>query len=130
MNFWGWFGYLADDQDVNSTYWDIELAAAVTKTFNQRVTISAQGNFIDADKIVYGQLEQCYVSALLSDRTRTLLTVGKFNTNFGLEPRDFWDRTTGTTSLLFGAQPQDMVGFMVSQPLGDSGVTLRPFMSH
>src|SRR5262249_17782623 len=59
----------------------------------------------------------------------TLLTVGKFNANFGAEQRNEWDRLTGTTSLLFGAQPQDLVGIMLTQPLGDGDVTLRPFVT-
>src|SRR5439155_12656340 len=74
-------------------------------------------------------LEQGFVSMRLFDDAGTLLTIGKFNANFGVEPRDFWDRRTGTTSLLFSAQPQDLIGVMVTQPIGDTGLTLRPFVS-
>ena len=35
----------------------------------------------------------------------TIFTVGKFNAPFGIERRDFWDRLTGSTSLLFHALP-------------------------
>jgi hypothetical protein len=129
VNVWGWFGELFNTQDENRNYWDVETGLGITKTFNQRVTLSAQGNFIDASRNLRGELEQAYGSALLWERSQTILTVGKFNANFGIEARDFWNRTTGTASLLFGAQPQDLIGFMVTQPIGDTGVTLRPFMS-
>ncbi len=68
-------------------------------------------------------------SLAISQQAQTLVTVGKFNANFGIEARDFWNRTTGTTSLLFSAQPQDLIGVMVTQPLGNTGITLRPFIS-
>jgi len=126
VDVWGWIGALhTSDND----YWDGELSVGITKTFDQRVTLSAQGNFIDANGELRAELEQGYVSALLFPNSQTLLTVGKFNANFGVEARDFWNRRTGTTSLLFGAQPQDLVGAMLTQPLGDSGVKVRPFIS-
>ena len=36
---------------------------------------------------------------------------------------------TGTPSLLFGAQPQDLVGAMLTLPIGETGLKLRPFVS-
>ena len=85
-------------------------------------------HFLDSDDHPRGFLEQAFVTAELSDHAGTLLTAGKFNAGFGVEPRDAWDRLTGTTSLLFGAQPQDLIGLMLTQPLGDTAVTLRPFV--
>lgn len=126
---WGWFAYMRNNQDRDSETWDIELSLAITKTFDQRVTISAQGDFIDANGETRVELGQGYLSALLFEETQSILTVGKFNANFGVEGRDFWNRTTGTTSLLFGAQPQDIVGLMLTQPIGDSGWRLRPFLT-
>ena len=126
---WGWVSDLQNNSHPRSNYHDLLLSLEITKSFQQRVAITAEGNFIDADGYGRVELEQGFVSALLSTQTQTMLTVGKFNANFGVEPRDFWNRRTGTTSLLFGAQPQDLIGLMVTQPVGDTGVTLRPFMS-
>jgi len=124
---WGWAGVLHNSE--GTTYWDLELSLAITKTFDQRLTISAQGNFIDANGTFRAELGQGYASWLLSEDMGTILTLGKFNANFGVEGRDFWNRRTGTTSLLFGAQPQDIVGAMLTQPLGDGDLKLRPFIS-
>ncbi len=82
---------------------------------------------MDADGHWRGELQQLYISILASQEAQSIITLGKFNANFGLEGRDFWERTHGTTSLLFAAQPQDIVGLMLTQPLGDSHITLRPF---
>lgn len=126
---WGWFAFLKNNQRTDSQVWDGELSLAITKSFNQRVAISAQVNFIDANDAKRIEWEQAYISTLLSDEGQSLLTIGKFNANFGVEPRDFWNRRTGTTSLLFSAQPQDLVGAMVTLPIGESGIKLRPFIS-
>jgi hypothetical protein len=127
LDFWGWIAGL--HQPGNKDYWDLVLSMAVTKSFDQRVTISAQGNLISANGDWRLELGQGYLSALLLEDCGTIFTIGKFNANFGLEQRDFWNRPTGTTSLLFGAQPQDLIGFMVTQPIGDSGIKVKPFVS-
>ena len=127
LDLWGWIGDLNTSEGNN--YWDAELSVGITKSFDQRLTLSAQGNFIGANGVSRAELEQGYASALLSEQSQSLLTIGKFNANFGVEARDFWNRTTGTTSLLFGAQPQDLVGAMLTLPIGDSGVKVRPFIS-
>ena len=63
-----------------------------------------------ADDHWRGELEEAFVSLLVSEDSQTILTLGKFHADIGVEPRDFWDRLTGTTSLLFAAEPQDLVG--------------------
>ena len=129
VNVWGWLSELHNDQKEYNNYYDAEISLGVTKSFSQRFTLSAQGNFIDANGIRRGELEQGYASLLLNPAQGSILTVGKFNANFGIEGRDFWNRTTGTTSLLFGAQPQDLVGVMLTLPIGDTGIKLRPFLT-
>jgi Putative beta-barrel porin-2, OmpL-like. bbp2 len=129
VDFWGWFSYLRNDQDDYQNIYDIQLSLSVTKSFNQRVAVSGEVNYINANGSSRAELEQGFASLLLSKEQNSLLTVGKFNANFGVEARDFWNRTTGTTSLLFGAQPQDLVGVMLTQPIGQTGVTIRPFIS-
>jgi hypothetical protein len=126
---WVWLGDLQNNAHPPSNYYDVVFSLALTKSFDQRVAVTAQGNYINANGTNRAELEQGFVSARVFEPTETLLTVGKFNANFGVEPRDFWNRRTGTTSLLFGAQPQDLIGFMMTQPIGNTGVKLRPFMS-
>ncbi len=125
---WAWFSYLHNDQSDNN-FTDTLFSLSVTKSFAQRVAVSVEANYMNADGHWRAELEQLYVSIMACPDTQTLITVGKFNANFGIEARDFWNRTHGTTSLLFGAQPQDIVGAMLAQPIGDTGVTLRPFVS-
>jgi hypothetical protein len=129
ITFWGWFADYQNNQKEYSNYYDTELSLGITKSFDQRFAVSAQGNFIDANGERRVELEQGYGSFLLNPNQGSFVTVGKFNANFGVEARDFWNRTTGTTSLLFGAQPQDLIGVMVTQPIGDTGVKVRPFVT-
>lgn len=130
VNVWGWISYLHDTNSDHDSYWDGEVSLNVTKSFADRFSVSVQGNFIDANTHAFGQLEQAFASLRLSESTNTILTVGKFNASFGVEQRDFWNRLTGTTSLLFGAQPQDLIGVMLTQPIGESGFKLRPFIAN
>ena len=126
---WIWLGYDRNNQHSSSHYEDAELSLAITKSFSKSVAATVQGNLIDATGYGRVQLEQFFVTAVAFEKPGTLVTIGIFNANFGIEARDFWDRTTGTTSPLFGAQPQDLVGLMVTQPIGDTGITLRPLVS-
>ncbi len=126
---WLWMSYLHNDQSSDNNIYDLQLSLDVTKTFGRRVATSFEGNFIDANGERRVELEQGFISFLLSEKSQTLLTVGKFNANFGVEARDFWNRTNGTTSLLFAAQPQDLIGVMITQPIGNTGITLRPFIT-
>lgn len=126
---WLWVSDLQNNADPSSNYIDGQFSLAVSKSFAQRIAVTVQGDLIDADSSYRGRLGKGFVSALLSEQTQTILTVGKFNANFGVEGRDPWNRDTGTTSLLFGAQPQDLIGLMITQPIGDTGVKLRPFLS-
>lgn len=129
VNLWGWFSYLHNDQSEYSNLYDVELSLDVTKSFGQRVALSGEVNFLDANGELRTELEQGYLSALLWKDGGTIFTLGRFNANFGVEARDYWNRDTGTTSLLFGAQPQDLIGLMVTQPVGTTNLTLRPFLS-
>ena len=45
---------------------------------------------------------------------------------FGVEPR-LLDRSTGNPSFCC-AQPQDLIGIMVTQPVGQTGVKLKAFV--
>ncbi len=127
INGWGWFSYLHNSKP-KSDFTDTVLSLDITKSFAQRVALTFEGNLIDADGQWRAEAEQLYLSVRPLDDYAGYVTLGKFNANFGLEERDFWDRTHGTTSLLFGAQPQDLVGLIASLPLGSTGVTLRPFI--
>lgn len=129
MTAWGWLGGTHTSSSQYSNYFDAEVGLGISKSFDQNVTIAAQGNFIDANGVARGEWEQGYVSAVVNRDNGAFITIGKFNANFGVEARDFWNRTTGTTSLLFGAQPQDLTGCMITVPVGETGVTLRPFLS-
>ena len=131
LDAWGWLGGLvsATPDNGSSDYYDLELGLGISETFGESLKVAAQGNFIDANGNIRGELEQGYLTAKVWDAGQTLVTVGKFNANFGVEARDFWNRTTGTTSLLFGAQPQDLLGVMLTQPIGQTGIELRPYLS-
>src|SRR5450432_1221070 len=128
---WGWLGDLANNAPNThpNNYYDLELGLGISETIGENFKIAAQGNFIDANGELRGELEQGYITEKVWKAEETLVTVGKFNANFGVEARDFWDRRTGTTSLLFSAQPQDLIGVMVTQPIGETGIELRPFIS-
>jgi hypothetical protein len=127
INAWAWFSYLHNSAPKNDIT-DTVLSIDITKSFAQRIAFTFEGNLINADGQWRGEVEQLYVSTRPSEDYAGIITVGKFNTNFGVEERDFWQRSHGTTSLLFGAQPQDLVGIIASLPLGSTGVTLRPFV--
>lgn len=126
---WVWLAWLKNDEPKQSSIWDAEVSLQATKSFSQRVAISAQVNFIDADDYQRVEWEQVYASAKVFEEGDTFVTVGKFNADFGVEGRDFWERTSGTPSLLFAAQPQDLMGAMITQPVGETGLKLKPFIS-
>ncbi len=128
VNVWGWFSYLYDSDSDNRSYWDADVAAGATQRLGDRLALTAYMHFIDDNNHTLGFLEQAFATAKASEKFQTLITAGKFNANFGVEPRNAWDRLGGTTSLLFGAEPQDLLGVMVTQPLGNSGLTVRPFV--
>lgn len=51
--------------------------------------------------------------------------MGKFNSPFGVEARDFWDWLAGSSSLHFKAQPRDLTGLMLTQRIAETGVKVR-----
>jgi hypothetical protein len=129
INVWGWLSYLGSTDRSDHSYWDADLAAGATQRIGDRMAVSGEMHFYDANDSMRGFLEQAFVSVRLSNSTDALLTVGKFNAGIGLEPRNAWDRFGGTTSLLFGAEPQDALGIMYTQPIGKTGITVRPFVT-
>jgi hypothetical protein len=130
VNAWGWFSYLHNSGDEYKDYWLGDVALAGTASIGDRIAATAEMHLIDDQNSVSGFLEQAFVSASVFPTLGTLVTVGKFNANIGVEPRDEWDRFGGTASLLFGAEPQDLIGVMITQPLGNTGLTLRPFIAN
>ena len=126
IDVWGWLGDLQTSEDTN--YYDIHLSLGITKSFDQRAAITLQGDYINADGDDRLALNQGFLSVLLSETDGTIFTIGKFHSNIGVEGRDFWERRTGTTSLIFGAQPQDIVGAMLTIPFGDH-VKVRPLIT-
>jgi hypothetical protein len=128
LGFWVWLTYLHDTGKDMTTFWAWEVELSASKTFSSRLATTVELQFIDTNRGIFSEIEQAFLSIVLHEKTETLLTVGKFNAPFGTEQRDFWDRLTGTVSLLFYAQPQDLTGIMLTQPVGDTGITLKPFL--
>jgi hypothetical protein len=129
LGFWGWVSYLYTPQADRSTFWAWEAELDITKTFTDRIAASADIDFTDTPfDEARARIEQLFLSVVLPNKHETLVTAGKFNAPFGVEPRDFWDRLTGSTSLLFRAQPQDLTGIMITQRLDKGRVVLRPFV--
>jgi Putative beta-barrel porin-2, OmpL-like. bbp2 len=128
LDAWGWLSYAPAIPHNRENYWDLDLALGATQRLGDRLAATADIHFLDSNGSPRGQLQQAFVTAELSEKSGMLLTVGKFNSPFGVEPRNAWDRVGGTTSLLFGAEPQDLLGVMLTQPLGDTRITARPFV--
>jgi len=126
---WAWGSYLNASRATQRSNGDGQLSLDVTKSFGGRVAVTTEWSLFAADDHWRGELEQAFVSVLISEQAQTVVTLGKFHADIGAEPRDFWDRLTGTTSLLFSAEPQDLVGIMLTQPLGETHVTLKPFVA-
>ena len=125
MTFWVWLSYIYRDQPPRSTFWAWEVELSVTKVFTDAIAATFDIDVIDTSNGARVELEQAFLSLLVWREHATVLTLGKFNAPFGIEPRDFWDRLAGSTSLLFRAQPQDLTGVMLTQPVGP--VTLQGF---
>jgi|GEM_PF-3732913 len=129
INAWGWFSDLHDSLRDTHFYWETDVSLGVTQRFSDQLAGTADVHFIGEATTARGFLEQAFLTANVLPKSQTLLTFGKFNANFGIEPRNEWDRVAGTTSLLFGAQPQDLVGLQMFQPLFDDRLTVRPFIA-
>jgi hypothetical protein len=129
VGLWGWYSQVHTSDSDAPNYWDGQIAATATKSFSGNAALTTEMSFIDDNNVLRGQLEQAYLSVVLSKNANSYLTVGKFNANFGVEPRDFWYQQDGTTSLLFSAQPQDLIGVMLTYPVPDSHVKLEPFLA-
>ena len=129
LNAWGWLSYTPAIPHNRENYWDMDLALGATQRFGDQMAATADVHFLDSNGTPSGELQQAFVTAQLSEKNSTLLTIGKFNANIGVEPRNAWDRLGGSTSLLFGAEPQDLLGIMLTQPLGNTHLTARPFIA-
>jgi hypothetical protein len=128
ISFWGWLSYIASPQLEYSTFWAWEGEIDITKSFTECLAASADFDFEDTDDDAEANIEQLFVSILFPSHNDAILTAGKFNAPFGVERRDFWDRETGSTSLLFRAQPRDLVGLMYTQPCNAANLTFRTFV--
>jgi hypothetical protein len=126
--FWGWLSYLATPQAQESTFWAWEAELDLTHSFTDRLAASADIDFVDTNDGAWPNLEQLFLSMLFPEWNDAIFTAGKFNAPYGIERRDFWDRRTGSDSLLFDALPQDLTGVMWTQPWGATGVTFRAFV--
>jgi len=133
--FWGWVSYFNSPQADISTFRGYEAEIDVTKSFSGCVAASADIDFYDTNEYynfvqsgaATPHIEQLFLSVMLPE-TDTICTFGKFNTPFGIEPRDFWNRVTGTVSLLFPARPEDLTGVMITQPFPDYNLVVRPMV--
>lgn len=134
--FWGWLSYENSPQAGLSSFRAWEAEMDVTKTFTDRIAVAADIDFYDSNQYYWftwsggaiPHIEQLFLSCMLPDANDTLVTFGKFNTPFGIERRDFWDRLTGSVSLLFLAQPEDLVGAMMTYAIPDANLVIRPML--
>ncbi len=125
--FWGWLSYSRIPQQDFSSFWAYEFEVGVSRSITQQIAATAQIDFMDIPgREVF--MEQLYLSFLLPNYQETILTVGKFNSPFGVEPRDFWNRVSASRSLLFRRQPQDLIGAMITHPIADKRIILRPML--
>jgi hypothetical protein len=129
VDFWAWYSYLHSSDSDAPNYWDGQFAAEATKSFSGNLALTAEMSFIDDNDDIHGQLEQAYLGVVLSKNANSFLTVGKFNANFGVEARDFWNQQDGTTSLLFSAMPQDLLGAMITYPMPGTHLKIEPFIA-
>jgi hypothetical protein len=129
-NIWSWATYDHLGTDPGASYSTGAIALDVTKSFQGRFALTVEADVYDDNgEYIRGQVEQAFASALLNRDAGTILTAGKFNASFGTEPRDVWNRLTVTPSLIFSAQPQDLLGIMLTQSIGPTGITVRPFVA-
>lgn len=126
-NGWGWLSYLRTPQRDRSTFWAYEFELGVRKTFTQHLAATVEIDFMDVPgREVF--MEQMFVSVVLPNDNESILTIGKFNSPFGLEPRDFWNRVSASRSLLFRRLPQDLLGLMLTHRVENTNLTLRPMV--
>lgn len=128
LTFWGWISYLRTPQEQYSTFWAWEAEFDVTKSFTENLSAAADIDFEDEEREAEVNIEQLFLSMLLPNLDDAIFTAGKFNAPYGIERRDFWDRLTGSTSLLFRAMPRDLVGVMFTQPCDEVDMIFRAFV--
>jgi hypothetical protein len=128
LTFWGWISYLRVPQEQYSTFWAWEAEFDVTYSFTENLSAAADIDFEDEEDFAEPNIEQLFLSMMFPGLDDAIFTAGKFNAPYGIERRDFWDRQTGSTSLLFRAMPRDLVGVMFTQPCDEVNLILRPFV--
>ena len=129
VKLWAWGSYLNVREGDPHSIGDGQISLDVTKSFQGRFAVTVEMSVLAAENHWRGQLEQAYFSMLPFEDNQTIVTVGKFHAGIGAEGRDFWSRFGGTTSLLFSAEPQDLIGGMVTVPVGSTNLTLKPFIT-
>ena len=128
VTFWVWLTYMYQSDRERSTFWAWEVEMDVTKTFSDRLAGAFDVELVDTNSGARADIEQAFLSAVVFENEQTILTFGKFNAPFGAEANDFWDRYTGSESLLFDAMPHNLTGLMVTQPIGGTGFKVQPFV--
>jgi hypothetical protein len=128
FGFWGWMSYEATPQEREASFYAWEAELNVTKSFSDRIAASADLDFYDSNKGAQVALDQLFISFLFPEWNDAIFTAGKFDAPYGIERRQFWQRETGSTSLLFNAQPQDLTGLMLTNRWDTANLTFRTFV--
>ena len=85
-------------------------------------------DFYDSNNGAEVEIDELFVSFLFPEWNDAILTAGKFDSPFGIERPQFWYRETGSTSLLFNAQPQEITGLMSTNRWNSCNLTFRTFV--
>ena len=128
FGFWGWLGYEATPQDKVASFYAWEAELDITKSFSDRIAATADLDFYDSNKGAQVELDQLFISFLFPEWNDAIFTAGKFNAPYGIEQHQFWERQTGSTSLLFNAQPEDLTGVMFTNRWDATNLTFRSFV--
>ena len=128
FGFWGWLGYEASPQEKEASFYAYEAELDVTKSFSDRIAASADIDFYDTNHGAEVGLDQLFISFLFPEWNDAIFTAGKFNAPYGIERRQFWERQTGSVSLLFDAQPEDLTGVMLTNRWDATNLTFRTFV--
>jgi hypothetical protein len=128
FGFWGWLGYEATPQEREASFYAYEAELDVTKSFSDRIAASADIDFYDTNHGAEVGLDQLFISFLFPEWNDAIFTAGKFNAPYGIERRQFWQRETGSVSLLFNAQPEDLTGVTLTNRWDNTNLTFHTFV--
>ncbi len=88
LHFWGWLGFWTEPVHTGQTWWTGEFQLGATKTFTDRLAVAADINVFDSyNDDANVQVEQLFLSYLLSEKNQTLLTVGNVQRPLASSPR-------------------------------------------